>query len=147
MTHKVSLNSLVLDFKRTNEGKGVQAQRALTGLVAFALAYAADLPNNGQMGASEVVGLKLRPIMRNIVSDVNELYCVDLGTIEDLTVGLYCNRYNQVWGGRFALDSFSVKEIFHDAVGEDVWDTVGLWIGRFAEAVNFYIAETRGQIS
>lgn len=147
MTHKVSLNSLVLDFKRTNEGKGVQAQRALTGLVAFALAYAADVPNNGKMGAAEVVNLKLRPIMRNIISDVNELYCVDLGTIEDLTVGLFCNRYTQIWGGRFALESFSVKEIFHEALGDDVWETVGLWIERFAEAVDFYIAETRGQIS
>lgn len=81
MTHKVSLNSLVLDFKRTNEGKGVQAQRALTGLVAFALAYNTDMPDNGPFGSNEVSQLKLRPLMKNVVSDVNELYCVDLGSI------------------------------------------------------------------
>ncbi|AMR59697.1 hypothetical protein SEGD1_048 [Enterobacteria phage SEGD1] len=99
MTHKVSLNNLVLDFKRTNEGKGVHAQRALTGLVAFSLAYNAVLADNGQYGAAEAAGTFLRPVMRNIVSDVNELYCVDLGVIEDMTVGLYCNRYCNVYGG------------------------------------------------
>ncbi|ENA4344810.1 hypothetical protein ABGO80_000655 [Salmonella enterica subsp. enterica serovar Braenderup] len=147
MTHKVSLNNLVLDFKRINEGKGVHAQRALTGLVAFSLAYNAVLADNGQYGAAEAAGTFLRPVMRNIVSDVNELYCVDLGVIEDMTVGLYCNRYCNVYGGAKALESFSVREIFNQALGEDIWETVGLWISRFMEVVGFYMAELKGQIS
>lgn len=85
--------------------------------------------------------------MRNIVSDVNELYCVDLGVIEDMTVGLYCNRYCNVYGGAKALESFSVREIFNQALGEDIWETVGLWISRFMEVVGFYMAELKGQIS
>lgn len=147
MTHKVSLNNLVLDFKRTNEGKGIHAQRALTGLVAFALAFNANLPDNGVRGANEASQLFLRPIMRNIVSDVNELYCIDLGVIEDMTVGLYVNRYSNVYGGARAMQSFSVREIFDQALGEDVWETVGLWIERFMETFGFYMAEVKGQIS
>ncbi|MCU6405705.1 hypothetical protein KW817_22280 [Enterobacter quasiroggenkampii] len=147
MTHKVSLNSLVLDFKRANEGKGVQAQRALTGLVAFSLAYNADMPDNGPFGSNEVSQIKLRPLMKNVVSDVNELYCVDLGTIEDLTVALFCNRYDSAWGGRRAIENFSVREIFNEALGDDVWNTINLWLERFVDAVKFYMDETRGKLS
>ncbi|QVW55159.1 hypothetical protein pEaSNUABM29_00115 [Erwinia phage pEa_SNUABM_29] len=147
MTHKVSLNNLVLDFKRTNEGKGVEAQRALTGLVAYALAFNAVLPDNGIRGGAEAASTFLRPIMRSIVSDVNELYCVDLGVVEDMTVGLYVNRYCNVFGGERAMQSFSVREIFDQALGADVWETVGLWIGRFMETFGFYMAEVKGQIS
>ena len=104
------------------------------------------MPDNGPLGANEVAQLKLRPLMKNVVSDVNELYCVDLGSIEDLTVGLFCNRYDSAWGGRRAIENFSVREIFNEALGDDVWDTVNLWLERFMETVKFYMDETRGKL-
>lgn len=143
MTHKLSLNSLVLDFKRDNEGKGVQGSRALTGIVAFSLAYTAPLPDNGPTGSSEAVTTLLRPLMTDVVSGVNELYCVDLGTIQDLTTALYCNRYDSAWGGRRALESFSVKQVFDESLGDDVWQTVLMWTDRFRDAVQFYLSETK----
>lgn len=143
MTHKLSLNSLVLDFKRATEGKGVESTRALTAIVAFSLAYTAPLPENGPYGSQEALGTCLRPIMASIISDVNELYCVDLGTIDDLTIALYCNRYDAAHGGRRALESFSVKQVIDEAFGMDVWATVQLWCERFIDAVRFYISEMK----
>ncbi|QQO90546.1 hypothetical protein pEaSNUABM42_00062 [Erwinia phage pEa_SNUABM_42] len=142
MTHKLSLNSLVLDFKRDNEGKGVQGSQALTALVAFTLAYSVRLPDNGAYGSTEAAQAFLVPIMKNIVSDVNELYCVDLGTVLDLTSALYCNRYDNVWGGKRALDAFSPKAVIDEAYGVDCYPTVQLWAERFFETVGFYISET-----
>lgn len=145
MTHKVSLNSLVLDFKRTNEGKGVVATRALTTLVAFSLAYSSPLPDNGRTGGLEACTKFVRPLLTNVVSDVNELMSIDLGSIQDLSFAMYCNRYDNVWGGYRALEGFSVKDIVKEGIGEDIWETVMLWADRFVEAITFYLRETKGQ--
>lgn len=141
--NKVSLNSLVLDFKRTNEGKGVAANSALTGLVAFCVAYASPLPNNGVLGSTAASNAVMRPVLKEVVSTVNELYCVNLGVIEDLCVALYCNRYDAAHGGRRALESFSVREILAEAVGADNWESITLWIERFMNVIENYIREIK----
>ncbi|QXO09484.1 hypothetical protein pEaSNUABM11_00060 [Erwinia phage pEa_SNUABM_11] len=145
MTHKVSLGSLVYDFKRTNEGQGVQATRALTALVAFSVAFATPIPDNGVTGSVEASNAMLRPLMTAVISDVNELMMVDLGSIQDLTIGLYLNRYDAAWGKYRALEAFTVKQILCEAVGEDIWGTVSLWAERFLEAIGFYLQELKGQ--
>lgn len=143
MTHKLSLNSLVLDYKRASEGKGVEGTRALTAIVAFALAYNAPLPDNGAYGSGEALNNCLKPLITNLVSDVNELYCIDLGSIDDLITVMYCNRYDAAHGGRRALEAYSVKQIVDETLGNDVWPTVLLWCDRFVDCARFYINETK----
>lgn len=145
MTHKVSLGGLVYDFKRANEGQGVQATRALTALVAFSIAFSTPVPDNGINGSLEAANQLLRPLMAPVISDVNEIMQVDLGSIQDLTSGLYLNRYDAAWGRYKALEAFTVKQVLDDAVGEDVWATVTLWAERFLEAIGFYLLELKGQ--
>lgn len=145
MTHKLSINSLVLDFKRDNEGKGVQGTQALTALVAFTLAYGVPAPDNGKYGSSEAMQQFLVPVMKNLASTVNELYNIDLGTVGDLTAAMYCNRYDNIWGGRRALEAFSPKQILDETYGSECYPTVLLWVERFVDAVSFYIAETKQQ--
>jgi hypothetical protein len=147
MTHKVSLGALVYDFKRNNEGQGVQATRALTALVAFSIAFSTPVPDAGVSGSVEASNAMLRPVMADVISDVNELMMVDLGSIQDLTLGLYLNRYDAAWGKYRALEAFTVKQILCDAVGEDIWPTVTLWAERFLEAIGFYLAEIKGQVA
>lgn len=144
MTHKVSLGSLVYDFKRTNEGQGVQATQALTGLVAFSIAFATPVPDNGANGSAEAANALLRPLMASVISDVNELMMVDLGSIQDLTLGLYLNRYESAWGRYKALEAFTVQQILNEAVGEAAWATITLWAERFLEAIGFYLQELKG---
>jgi len=144
MTHKLSLNSLVLDYKRATEGKGVESTRALTAIVAFSLAYSVPLPDNGPYGSSEAISVCLRPVMNSLVSDVNELYCIDLGAIDDLTIAMYCNRYDAAHGGRRALEAYSVKQMVDESFGEDVWSTTLLWCERFMDATHFYLSEMKG---
>ncbi|MCT7476077.1 hypothetical protein N5V81_13925 [Escherichia coli] len=44
-----------------------------------------------------------------------------------------------------SLWKVSVREIFNQALGEDIWETVGLWISRFMEVAGFYMAELKGK--
>ncbi|QVW28560.1 putative DNA polymerase family B [Erwinia phage pEa_SNUABM_8] len=143
MTHKLSLNSLVLDYKRAVEGKGVEGPRALTAIVAFALAYNAPLPDNGPYGSGDAVNGCLKPIINSLVSDVNELYCIDTGSIIDMITVMYCNRYDAAHGGRRALEAYSVKQIVDETLGGDIWPTVMLWCDRFVDCVRFYLSETK----
>ncbi|ANZ48624.1 hypothetical protein BIZ83_gp229 [Erwinia phage vB_EamM_ChrisDB] len=143
MTHKLSLNSLVLDYKRAVEGKGVEGTRALTAIVAFALAYNAPLPDNGPYGSGDAVNGCLKPIINNLVSDVNELYCIDMGSVDDMITVMYCNRYDAAHGGRRALEAYSVKQIVDETLGGDIWPTVMLWCDRFVDCVRFYLSETK----
>ena len=139
MTQKIAINSLVLDFKRDNEGKGVQGTQALTALVAFSLAYTVPCPDNGKFGSSEAVQAFLTPVLKNMASTVNELYNIDIGTVVDLTTSMYCNRYDNIWGGRRALEAFSSKQILDETYGLECYPTVLLWVDRFVDAVAFYI--------
>jgi len=145
MTHKVSLNSLVIDYKRSAEGKGVLANNALTCLVAFSLAYSAKLPDNGRNGAAEASSTLLRPILNTVISDVNELMMVDLGQIIAMTEAFYVNRYEHAWGQYRALESFRPRQIVEDVYGDSCWETITLWAGRFLEAVDFYVREVKGE--
>lgn len=137
----MSLASLVLQYKRDNEGKGVAANQILTGLVAFSIAYNSPLPNNGVNGSMDAANQLVRPALRNIGSDVNELYSINLGIIEDLTIGLYGNRYDSCWGGARAMECFSVQDILKEAVGEESLATMRLWLPRFFDTIKFYLNE------
>lgn len=142
MSHKVTIGSLVLDFKRTNEGKGIVASRALSALVAISLAYNAPLPNNGKTGAIQAMSQVLNPYMRNLISDVNEIMHLNVGGIEEIAQALYVNRYDQVWCARAALESCSLKQILNE-LGEDIIETVSLWTDRFMSAVEAYQEEVK----
>lgn len=142
MSHKVTIGTLVLDFKRTNEGKGIVAGRALSALVALTLAYNAPLPNNGKTGAIQAMSQVLNPYMRNLISDVNEIMHLDVGAIEEVAQALYVNRYDQVWCPRGALESCSLKQIMA-ALGDDITETVALWTDRFMSAVEAYQEEVK----
>lgn len=142
MTHKLTIGGLVLDFKRVNEGKGIAANRALTSLVALSLAYTAPLPNMGATGSLEALNKTLKPYMAALVSDVNEIMHLELGSIEDLASTLYVNRYDQVWCPRAALEAGSLKQIM-ECLGDDIFPTVQLWTDRFYTAVESYQQEVK----
>ncbi|MGL5397265.1 MAG: hypothetical protein ACRDBQ_18610 [Shewanella sp.] len=141
MSHKISLASLVLQFKRDNEGKGVHANQILTGLVAYSIAFNSPLPNNGECGSLDAANQLVRPVLRKIASDVNELYAINIGTIEDLTVGLYCNRYDSCYGGARGLECFSVQDILKEAIGEESLASLRIWLSRFYDTIKFYLNE------
>ncbi|ANZ50239.1 hypothetical protein PHOBOS_49 [Erwinia phage vB_EamM_Phobos] len=143
MTHKITIANLVLDFKRKNEGKGVTATRALSTLMAICLAFNAPLPNVGKTGAQEAARQVLRPYLTKITSDVNELMHIDYCTVDSLTVAIYCNRYEQAWNPRGAIDAFSIQQIVAEGIGDDIWETVRLWLDRFMSAVEFYQMEAK----
>lgn len=142
MTHKLTIGGLVLDFKRNNEGKGVLANRSLTALVAMSLAYSAPLPNMGSTGALEAMNKTLNPYMRSLISDVNEIMHLEVGSIESLAQTLYVNRYDQVWCPRAALESASIKQIM-ECLGDDVAPIVQMWTDRFMTAVEIYQQEVK----
>ena len=143
MTHKVTMGALIYDFKRKNEGKGVQATQALTTLVAITLAYNAPLPNNGPTGGQEAARTTLRPYITDIASRINEIMHIDFTSIDSLSIALYCNRYEQAWNPRGAIDAFSIQQIVHEGIGSAIWETVKLWLDRFMDAISFYQLEQR----
>lgn len=141
MSHKISLSSLVLEFKRATDGEGAAANNKLGVLVAFSLAYCAPLPNNGKFGSLHAYNTIMQKHITAIISDVNELMHVDIGSIQDVGAALYENRYGQVYGDEIALETYSVSQIIEGAFGESVVDTVKLWAPRFLAAVKHYIEE------
>lgn len=143
MSHKVSLSSLVLDFKRKTSGEGAAANNKLCVLVAYALAYVAPLPNNGVTGSLQAYRITMQRHVNAVISDVNELMHVDLRALEATASALYENRYAQVYSDEIALNTLSVSEIIKEAFGESVLDTLRLWAPQFIQTIRLYVQENR----
>lgn len=141
MSHHVTLNSLVLSYKRSTEGQGVASRQALAALIGFSAAVAVPLPDLGIEGSDRARVELMVPFFREVASDATELLPFDTPLAEDLANGIYANRYDCAWGRHRTLETFSTKQILVDTFGEDIWQTVSLWSERFVAAMGFYYQE------
>lgn len=144
MTHRVTLNNLVLDYKRATEGKGCESNTTLGALIGVSVATVVPLPNMGPYGSAQAVSELLTPAIRVIGSDATELmpFCTNL--CESVAAAMYVNRYDTCWGGARALESFSHRQIIEEAFGVEIWQTLSLWAPRFIEACRDYYHEALG---
>lgn len=141
MSHHVTLNSLVIQYKRSTEGQGEAARQALAALMGYSVATVAYLPDLGKDGSARARTEMLTPMLRIIASDATEIMPFETPMAEDVANGIYCNRYDVAWGGHRNLETFSNKHILIDTFGEQVFLTVTLWAERFLEAVAHYYRE------
>ena len=141
MSHHVTLNSLVLSYKRSTEGQGSIAAPALAALLGYSIATIAPLPDLGVDGAGRARMELLVPGLRIIASDATEIMPFETPMAEDIATAIYLNRYDIAWGGHRSLESFTVKQMIVETFGGTVWQTVQFWAGRFLEATRHYYRE------
>lgn len=142
MSHHITLNSLVLDFKRANEGSNIAAGTLMTILAPITAAYVAPLPNGASYEGEATYNETARGFVISILSDCSELLAYDTNHAMGIARATYINRYNVAYSGELALDALSLSDIVKQVAG-DVVDTsaVALWYNRFYNVFKAYYAE------
>lgn len=141
MSHHVTLQSLVLEYKRATEGKGINSSSTMAAIIGTAVGIITPLPDLGPHGESRAKNELLVPAINLIGSDATELLPFDTSRAFDVAVGIYVNRYHNAWGRERCLESFSIREIITGVFGDEAWSTLVLWMPRFVEAVLAYYRE------
>lgn len=149
MSHHITLRSTVIDFKRSfADSSALAREKALVGITAVALAYTAQLPDHGPMGAQQTYRKVVARTASEFVSDINEYMYFDMKAALGLGQSLYILRYEIAHAPLQGIQAPSMAELLKDVIGEDATVTVQLWAERFINAARIYQQEqaAKGQV-
>lgn len=142
MAHHITLNSLILDFKRANEGSNIAASALLTILAPAVAAYVAPLPHGAAYEGEATYNAAAKKFIVSLLSDCSELLMYDTNHAMEIARTAYVNRYNVAFSGEMALEAVSLSDIIKVVAGDVVEiSNLTIWYNRFYDVFKKYYTE------